>query len=420
MARSKAKVPALRVRPGARYACFGDGLCCTDVHGLGPVSKRETRSLALVSDEIVIPADDSVFDEPMLRTRSDGGCLFLGVGRCDLHAALGADAKPLTCTRFPFGLSVTPTGSRVTTSHRCPCRTLGERPELVPAAAESALCDRLGQLDADRRVPSTLRLARRARVEFAEYETLEADLLARLDAGEDPADVLALEPFPALKGTTWRAEAREMLADGVDDTRFGIALAWFAEAVRALTGKSDEPPELTWTDAFNRAEARATSPGDADAIVADWVADEILVARLDRLRRHLRRRPPRDRHAARHRPPRPRRARAPRPPPRPRRRRSRLHRRRRRRQRMVGRRRRADPRLTRRVVRGSYGLGHGPGFGIGGGHPLPPGEPEGREPLSTVPRVSRVANNLRSAVAVAPPSRAREREASDGGRSPRN
>jgi hypothetical protein len=265
----------LRIRPGARYACFGDGLCCTDVHGLGPVSRREARSLSLISDEIVVAADESEFDEPMLRTRGDGGCLFLGAGRCDLHAALGADAKPLTCGRFPFGLALTPKGGRVTTSHRCPCRTLGDRPALRAETATPALLDRRGRLDADRTVEPELRLARRSRVDFAEYEVLEADLLARLAAGEDPAAVLACAPFPALEGTSWRKEAREMLDVGVDPSRFGIALGWLAEAIRALTGKGGTPPELPWGDAFDRAEARAPDPGDPDAIVADWVADEL-------------------------------------------------------------------------------------------------------------------------------------------------
>jgi len=31
----------LLVRPGARFTCSGDGLCCTDLHALGPMTRTE-------------------------------------------------------------------------------------------------------------------------------------------------------------------------------------------------------------------------------------------------------------------------------------------------------------------------------------------------------------------------------------------
>ena len=34
----------LIVRPGARFACAGDGLCCTDLHALGPLTREFTYS----------------------------------------------------------------------------------------------------------------------------------------------------------------------------------------------------------------------------------------------------------------------------------------------------------------------------------------------------------------------------------------
>ena len=125
----------LLARRGAHYTCFGDGLCCTDLHGLGPLTKKEVKALKLVSPGVIEPPSEEGFDEPMLRTRGDGGCLFLGPDRCYLHAALGAEAKPAGCRRFPLGLTATPDGGRVTTRHRCPCRTLGRRPLLVGAAS---------------------------------------------------------------------------------------------------------------------------------------------------------------------------------------------------------------------------------------------------------------------------------------------
>ena len=70
-------------------------------------------------------------DDYMLNTAADGGCVFLMADqRCSVHAQLGAEAKPDGCRRFPLGLAATPNGGRITTDHRCPCRTMGDRPEI--------------------------------------------------------------------------------------------------------------------------------------------------------------------------------------------------------------------------------------------------------------------------------------------------
>ena len=65
--KNKYLVEPLMARPGAHYTCFGDGLCCTDLHGLGPLSKKEVVALELVSPAVVAhPDDDGGFDEPPL------------------------------------------------------------------------------------------------------------------------------------------------------------------------------------------------------------------------------------------------------------------------------------------------------------------------------------------------------------------
>ena len=43
----------LVVREGARYECFGDGLCCTDIPAIGPIRLAERARLRLVHDGIV-------------------------------------------------------------------------------------------------------------------------------------------------------------------------------------------------------------------------------------------------------------------------------------------------------------------------------------------------------------------------------
>lgn len=272
----KSRSEPLLIRPGARYTCFGDGLCCTNLHGLGPLTKREVKALRVISDEVVAEAGSNGFDEPMLRTRKDGGCVFLGPDRCHLHAALGAEKKPEGCRRFPLGITATPQGGRVTTRHRCPCRTLGTRPDITSDDVRPSVLDESGEVSSDREIGSKVQLEIGTWITFSQWAKIEKNLLHRLAEGEDPVKVLDAEPFPKLHKTTWNAEAKEMLRDGVDKTRFGAALAWFADSVRYLKegkkAKTDTP--LAWAESFDRAEARSPE-SDPDVILADWVADEI-------------------------------------------------------------------------------------------------------------------------------------------------
>ena len=142
----------LIVRPGARFACAGDGLCCTDLHALGPLTRIEDRAMRkLVPDSVKYHPD---VEAPCMRFGKGGGCAqLLPGGRCGVHARFGAEQKPIGCKRFPYGLLNTPEGGRVTTEHRCPCRTLGERPPIDLADAERSLTDPAGRLYADESAP---------------------------------------------------------------------------------------------------------------------------------------------------------------------------------------------------------------------------------------------------------------------------
>jgi len=273
---TRARPLPLTARPGARYRCFGDGLCCTDIHGLGPLSKPETKQLSLISAGVVAAPGEGGFDEPMLRTRGDGCCLFLSDESCLLHKSVGDSAKPSGCRRFPLGLTATPAGGRITTRHLCPCRTMGDRPALDERAARAALLDARGQLETDTEVDGPVRIGRRRRVDFNAYETVEARLLKRLEHDEDPADILSGRTLPSLTRGSHRGEAVDMLSDGFDGTRFGYALAWFAESVLALAvGRRPKVHERPWADAFDRAEQRSPEVRPPRAMLADWVADEI-------------------------------------------------------------------------------------------------------------------------------------------------
>ena len=274
--RHAARVRPLRVRPGARYTCFGDGLCCTDIHGLGPLNKKEVRALRVISDSVVAMPSTSGYDEPMLEVREDGGCLFLGVGRCELHAALGPEAKPDGCRRFPLGLTATPRGGRITTRHRCPCRTLGDRPPVDAESAVPALTDAAGRLSATQRIDGRVPIAGRSRVAFDTYEQIESDMLDRLAGGERPEHVLDASPFPTLRATSWEKVAEQMLSEA-DGSRFGVALSWFAESVLAheRDGYRRTTTARPWSDAFDRAEARSPTPASPSEMIADWIADSL-------------------------------------------------------------------------------------------------------------------------------------------------
>jgi hypothetical protein len=267
----------LLARPGARFACFSDGLCCTDVHALGPITKSEARDMrALASDSVWLSPD---VDAPCMKPVAGGGCYFLKGGLCQVHAKHGAKAKPTGCQRFPFGLIATPHGGRVSTESRCPCRTLGERPPVNLAEAESALLDRAGRLEPDLYTPARIALSRTERVGFERYAALEASLLARLAAGEAPRQVLGAEPLPKRVDGSWPETAAAHL-DMDDGSAGGVALAWFGDALLELSA-GHQPPrrERPWSKAFDKAIARTPTPQRPADMFADWVADELWMLR---------------------------------------------------------------------------------------------------------------------------------------------
>lgn len=269
------------MRPGAAFACRGDGLCCTDVHALGPLSGREVETLRLISPEVVVHS--GAVDADVLTVGADGRCLFLGAQGCALHAALGPAGKPHGCARFPFGLVATPTGGRITTDHRCPCRSMGDRPAITVEAAEQALRSGGRRLQPDRRVPRQVLVRPGEALPFEAWERREQRVLARLAEGDDPAAALESAPFPELRDASWAQVAIEMVDLGVEalaergyESRFEAALGWFGEGVLALVeGEPSDRTERPWSDAFDRAEARSPEPRDPREVLADWVADDV-------------------------------------------------------------------------------------------------------------------------------------------------
>jgi len=271
--KKKTKVRPLLPRPGARYTCFGDGLCCTDIHGIGPLTKKEVAEMRRIDRKSAGWNDDH--DDYMLNTAADGGCVFLmSDQRCSVHAQLGPEAKPDGCRRFPLGLVATPVGGRITTDHRCPCRTMGDRPEIRPEDVESSISDGGSRPIADRRI-KRIPLSSNEQIKFSEWEPIEAEYLRRLRGRESLLAILDAEPFPTLGGSSWDKQAQEFI-DARDGSQFGVAMAWVGDTISALqNGRSPRPPGRPWAGAFDRAQARSPKAGTSRDVFGDWIADEV-------------------------------------------------------------------------------------------------------------------------------------------------
>ena len=260
----------LLVRKGAHYTCFGDGLCCTDIHALGPVTRGEKKAVDLLEPGVLIRHKD--LGQPVFRTAEGGACVLRSTRGCELHARHGAPAKPAGCQRFPYGLVATPDGGRVTTEHRCPCRTLGERPPITAESALESLVDPLGRLSPNGKVGDKVPVAAGRRLSFERFKLIESAMIDALLAGADPLVVLDVKPFGKLEGERWKTIAKELIAEQ-DGTAYGDAMVWFGGAI--LTHVEEQRLPVTprpWARAYDRAEARS-APQTARAVHNDWIAD---------------------------------------------------------------------------------------------------------------------------------------------------
>ncbi|MCU0684618.1 MAG: hypothetical protein MUF34_20630 [Polyangiaceae bacterium] len=262
----------LLARPGARFTCAGDGLCCTDIHALGPLGREEQKAFRLLLPGALVRYTEPTFTA--IQPNAQHHCPLLAPSGCALHANGGPLAKPNTCRRFPYGLAITPRGGRVSTNHRCPCRSLGERPPVQLDDAEKSLSDRGGRLWSDVTVGPKVALSARRRVAFSTYEAIEAELFACLEASGDPFDALGARPLPPLAGPGWDALGHSLRSE-VDGSASGEAFGWFGDALLQLSGSLGPTRRARpWAEAFDRAEKRSAEV-EPSAVFADWVADEI-------------------------------------------------------------------------------------------------------------------------------------------------
>ena len=272
-----AKTEPLVVREGVRYDCFGDGLCCTDIHAIGPIRFAERARLRLVHDGIVAhdPRDDV---HVLVMRHESGSCIFLEEGRCAVHEPLGGLLKPAACKQFPISLTATPDGGRITTEHKCPCRTLGERPELTVEAALPSVTHR-GSLVPTMRVGDRVPYGPRDIRSWTEYRRDEEALLAALRGATSIGEVEAAfgaERFPAMDDDTWERMAEEF-GELEGTTRLEHVMRWIGEAILTLRGREVEASERgrPWQDAFDAGIARSEEPQDPLAMLIDFCVDHV-------------------------------------------------------------------------------------------------------------------------------------------------
>ncbi len=260
------------IRKGLRFECVGDGLCCTDIHVLGPVTRSEIIDVRKLRKDAI--HRDPTLDVDALRIE-DGGCVFLGKKGCEIHAATGPFSKPAGCYRFPLRVVATTRGGRVGTSHRCPCRTFTTGKELLVEDVEPWVRDPSGRVVADYRAPTTVRLTRTKRVRFARYEEVEGEILEKLANGDPPEVALGAKAFPRLKKMSWVDIATDF-RNKVDESSSSEALAWFGDALHAaVTKKTPSERPRPWLPAFARAEKRTPKQIDPEQMLSEFVADEI-------------------------------------------------------------------------------------------------------------------------------------------------
>ena len=264
----------LFVRPGARFDCVGDGLCCSDIHAVGALTDDDCEMLSMISEDAFERHEGE--DAAVMMMRSDTGrCVFWSEGGCALHSQLGPDMKPTPCIQFPYALTATPVGGRISTQHRCTCRTLGPLPPVSVESARPCLLDARGELKPEHAVLDEVKWSADETISFAEYQEREAGLLDALIEGRNLGRVLESEPFPELDGTTWLDVAAELL-EFQGPSRAATASRWFADAIGFLVERRERTETgRPWADAFERAGQRVVDPVSPNKVFGDWLADEL-------------------------------------------------------------------------------------------------------------------------------------------------
>jgi hypothetical protein len=271
----------LLVRPRARFDCVGDGLCCSDIHAVGALSDADCEMLSLISKDAIARHEGE--DAAVMMMCSDTGrCVFWSEEGCAIHSNLGSEMKPSPCIQFPYALTATPMGGRITTQHRCTCRTLGPLPLISADVARPCVSDSEGELKPEHAVLDEVAWSPTLSLSFAEYAEREAGLIEALLEGKNLMTVLGAHPFPKLVAMSWSDVAEELLSFG-GASRASVAARSFGDAIAFLVDRrAPTERERPWADSFERAGKRIVDPVSPNAVFGDWLADEIWSMRWTR------------------------------------------------------------------------------------------------------------------------------------------
>ena len=231
--------------------------------------------LSMVSDGVV--RLNTILEEwVMTMSPDEGSCLFLEDGKCAIHTTMNGLLKPSGCHRFPFALTKTPKGGRIGMEVRCSCQTLmpDDAPEVDCEQVAPLLLDEDGRPESAMVVEDAVPMSEGVTLTFSEYEAFEAELLASI-AHDGLEAALDRAPYADV-GTPWSEVANGMLSETLV-TRFDAALLYVADAIVDAHGGGSEPPsrERAWTPAYDRAQARMTTPIDPETIYARWASESI-------------------------------------------------------------------------------------------------------------------------------------------------
>ncbi|MFO0601870.1 MAG: YkgJ family cysteine cluster protein [Polyangiales bacterium] len=139
--------------PGYRFACDGRGVCCSQYATVVFSRLEADRARVLLPlverggerlERVFTPRCGSTPGAAWAVKHVDGACAYLaGDGRCAVHAAGGADAKPFGCSLFPARFVDDGEAVRVTALVECSCVVRSATGELtggdpiVPGGAQT-------------------------------------------------------------------------------------------------------------------------------------------------------------------------------------------------------------------------------------------------------------------------------------------
>ena len=221
----------------ARFACTTCGGCCENPWlVLCDDAKREAleqRGFEGIFEPGPHPGTHAI------KKRDDGACSQLEEGGlCAIHAALGEEAKPLMCQRFPYVHVASDEHVWVSASFGCKAVREDAGPPLDPDQARRLFAKDLGEADPDAGTVYPIRPG-------LDWTTAELDqALAALDWGEDL--------FAAMRGLARFPDGAEV-EPSPGEARYAFALTLYADLMdqgsvwSRLKGVVLLPKAMGWT-----------------------------------------------------------------------------------------------------------------------------------------------------------------------------